>query len=278
MFEAPYRWTSVKGGAHTYFVDAGLSTTRMSPALNRSSAIQHFKGNNVIKIRNGITFDFYTGLPHTYSTTLSICEQIYLHWGFVEFSCVDISLGPVQQVMYTQVVIEKKKLPIVAIATGYYPFYETYRGTGRQTNKSTATKSFFTLRPSFFAQQRCYIITCLLHLIPFPSLLPSSSFSSSLHSSFLLTSPLLSPPLAGSFQGRKLLQISRFCSYPRKFSPWIGDVASFGNDTSEQSVKIFSAKILFLPNYESFFPRKFAAIRYLLCFPQKFVKWKHMLW
>ena len=51
----------------------------MSPAFNGSSAIRHFKHSNAIKIRNGITFDFYTGLPHTYSSTLSICEQIYLH-------------------------------------------------------------------------------------------------------------------------------------------------------------------------------------------------------
>ena len=36
----------------------------MSPALNRSSAMQHFKGSNAIEICDGITFDFYTGLPH----------------------------------------------------------------------------------------------------------------------------------------------------------------------------------------------------------------------
>ena len=36
----------------------------MSPALNNSSAIQRFEGSEVIKICNGITFDFYMGLPH----------------------------------------------------------------------------------------------------------------------------------------------------------------------------------------------------------------------
>ena len=36
----------------------------MGPALNRSSAIRRFEGSNAIEIRNGITFDFYTGLPH----------------------------------------------------------------------------------------------------------------------------------------------------------------------------------------------------------------------
>ena len=36
----------------------------MSPALNGSSAIQRFERNNAIQIRDRITFDFYTGLPH----------------------------------------------------------------------------------------------------------------------------------------------------------------------------------------------------------------------
>ena len=35
----------------------------MSPALNGSSAIRRFEGSDVIEIRDGITFDFYTGLP-----------------------------------------------------------------------------------------------------------------------------------------------------------------------------------------------------------------------
>ena len=36
----------------------------MSPALNRSSAIRCFELSDAIKIRDGIIFDFYTGLPH----------------------------------------------------------------------------------------------------------------------------------------------------------------------------------------------------------------------
>ena len=35
----------------------------MSPALNGISAIRHFECSNAIEIRDGITFDFYTGLP-----------------------------------------------------------------------------------------------------------------------------------------------------------------------------------------------------------------------
>ena len=32
--------------------------------LNESSAIRRFEGSDAIKIRDGITFDFYTGLLH----------------------------------------------------------------------------------------------------------------------------------------------------------------------------------------------------------------------
>ena len=35
----------------------------MSPALNGSSTIQHFEGSDAIEICDGITFNFYTGLP-----------------------------------------------------------------------------------------------------------------------------------------------------------------------------------------------------------------------
>ena len=36
----------------------------MSPALNGSSAMRRFECSNAIEIRDGITFDFYSGLPH----------------------------------------------------------------------------------------------------------------------------------------------------------------------------------------------------------------------
>ena len=37
---------------------------RMSPTLSGSSALQHVKLGDALKIRNGIIFDFYSGLPH----------------------------------------------------------------------------------------------------------------------------------------------------------------------------------------------------------------------
>ena len=37
---------------------------RMSPALNGSSALEHYEHGNAIEIRKRIMFDFYPGLPH----------------------------------------------------------------------------------------------------------------------------------------------------------------------------------------------------------------------
>ena len=44
----------------------------MSPTLNRSSAIWHFKHSGAIEIRDGITFDFYAGLPHVLGQTVPV--------------------------------------------------------------------------------------------------------------------------------------------------------------------------------------------------------------
>ena len=44
----------------------------MSPTLNGSLVIRHFEGSDAIEICNGITLDFYTGLPHAHL-------HIYMH-------------------------------------------------------------------------------------------------------------------------------------------------------------------------------------------------------
>ena len=44
----------------------------MSSALNRSSAIRRFEGRDAIEIRDGTTFDFYTGLPHMFLVVFTI--------------------------------------------------------------------------------------------------------------------------------------------------------------------------------------------------------------
>ena len=46
----------IEGSAHTHYVDLSgvhVSTLCMSPTLTRSSALQHFKHNNTIKMHNG---------------------------------------------------------------------------------------------------------------------------------------------------------------------------------------------------------------------------------
>ena len=55
-FKAPYCWTSIKGGAHTRFVDSlDIYEARMSPTINRSN------------FEKGITFDFHMGLPQYFN-------------------------------------------------------------------------------------------------------------------------------------------------------------------------------------------------------------------
>ena len=46
---------------------------RLSPALNGSSEIRRFERSDAIKIRNGIIFDFYMGLPHIKFVLICIC-------------------------------------------------------------------------------------------------------------------------------------------------------------------------------------------------------------
>ena len=47
----------------------------MSSALNGSSAIRHFEGSDAIEICDGITFDFYTRLPHIALEFIFNCNQ-----------------------------------------------------------------------------------------------------------------------------------------------------------------------------------------------------------
>ena len=50
----------------------------MSPARNGSLAIQRFEGSDAIEIHNGITFDFYTGLPHVLIDVFFFgCRDLY---------------------------------------------------------------------------------------------------------------------------------------------------------------------------------------------------------
>ena len=69
VFKVPYRWTSVKGEAHMHFVDLHASMEHVwAPPLTE---VQWYGASNTamrlkyaIEIRDGITFNFHTGLPH----------------------------------------------------------------------------------------------------------------------------------------------------------------------------------------------------------------------
>ena len=65
------------------------------------------------------------------------------------------------------------------------------------------------------------------------------------------------------FRGRKLSRISRFCGYTRKFSPRNLGCGVLCCCKSDQSAKVFSAKIVISPIHESFFPSKVPAIQYI---------------
>ena len=47
----------------------------MSTALNGSSVIWRFEGSDAIEIRNEITFNFYTGLPHVVGSHYTLSAQ-----------------------------------------------------------------------------------------------------------------------------------------------------------------------------------------------------------
>ena len=73
VFKAPYRWTSIKGegscALHRLVSYSCIYEAHMSPTLKGSSAIQRFERSDAIEIRDGITFNFYTGLPHVQNPT-----------------------------------------------------------------------------------------------------------------------------------------------------------------------------------------------------------------
>ena len=68
-------------------------------------------------------------------------------------------------------------------------------------------------------------------------------------------------PYSRKLSREKLLGILRFCGYTQEFSPRNLGHGVLWHCKSEQSTKVFSAKIVFSPICESFLPRKFPAIR-----------------
>ena len=68
MFEPLKSRTSVKGGAHTCYIDlSGIHASMlacMSLTIYRNSVSQGFECANVVEIHNEIMLDFYLGLTH----------------------------------------------------------------------------------------------------------------------------------------------------------------------------------------------------------------------
>ena len=54
-----------------YRVTRSSSSRPFCPAFNGSTVLQYFEHGNTVKIRNGIIFDFYLGLPHIRTGGLS---------------------------------------------------------------------------------------------------------------------------------------------------------------------------------------------------------------
>ena len=64
-----------EGRAHMHYVDLSnvhASMLCISPALNRSTVLQHFEHDNTIEIRNGVVIDFYPGLPDVTNNDLAM--------------------------------------------------------------------------------------------------------------------------------------------------------------------------------------------------------------
>ena len=64
---------------HRFIRYSCIYEAHVSPALNRNSAIRRFKHSNAIEKHDGITFDFYTGLPHVFLglTYLYVIYSVY---------------------------------------------------------------------------------------------------------------------------------------------------------------------------------------------------------
>ena len=60
---------------------------RMNPTLSGSSALQRVKLGDVPEIRNGIIFDFYSGLPHMRKIACPYSPQL---WSYVTSVCVRV--------------------------------------------------------------------------------------------------------------------------------------------------------------------------------------------
>ena len=93
----------------------------MSSTLNESSAIWRFEGTDTIEICNGITFNFYTGLPH-----ITVIRLWYTVQDVVADSTFD---SPTHCVTEIHPLIGDPNFDIL------YPFDHQYLSTKDQNNR-----------------------------------------------------------------------------------------------------------------------------------------------
>ena len=67
-----------------------IFAVHMSPALNRRSALQHFKHSNTVELCNGIMLDFYLGPPHMPNVS-TVCIVKRFHEPYQSFMSVLVS-------------------------------------------------------------------------------------------------------------------------------------------------------------------------------------------
>ena len=63
-----------------------IYTARISPALNKSAALECFECSNAIEIRNGRMFDFHPGLPQLQMCNLGVKVRFRIPVPVFQFS------------------------------------------------------------------------------------------------------------------------------------------------------------------------------------------------
>ena len=89
VFEAPYHWTSVKGGAHTCFVVAWISNESMKliwTVLRRKPCDQKTRQNNLRFLHGTATCAYNNYYTCTW-------PYMWVYRSHIEYSCEDASCG-----------------------------------------------------------------------------------------------------------------------------------------------------------------------------------------
>ena len=172
----------------------------MSPTLNRSSLIRRFEGSNAIKIRNGITFDFYTELPHIQVAYINgWCIGSFTTWWFsykLEF-CKSESLSHRHQISECMIIVHltHTNLQSVGKPCSCMQFITAILFVNSHKNLYQYT-SQVRIRMRYYRSRVLEIFLMALeviseHLILWGSMPPDSQVHACLHTHSSLTPPTL---------------------------------------------------------------------------------------